>query len=106
METFSPTLVVNKQLIAISYTTNPPLEVVHPWVEEKDGQQVVYCMKKHTTLGAFLKRLANGEEGLWVRGRRISNGRTTSISFSKKERVKMSPELSRLLSELRSINKS
>lgn len=106
METFSPTLVVNKQLVAISYTTDPPQEVVHPWVGEKDGHQVVYCMKKHITLEAFLKRLSTGEAGLSVRGKRPSNRQTTSISFSQTERVKMSPELSRLLLELREINKS
>ena len=101
METFSPTFVVNKQLVAISYTTDPPVEVVHPWVGEKDGHQVVYCMKKHIALDAFLKRLATGELGLSVRSKRPSNRKTTSISFSQNERIKMSPELLKLLSELR-----
>jgi hypothetical protein len=100
MESFSPTLVVNKKLVAISYTTDPPREVIHPWVGESNGHQVVCCLKEHITLNEFLKRLASGEEGLRVRARRPSNGRNTTISFARKDRVNISPELTRLLLKL------
>ena len=101
METFSPTLVVNNKLIAISYTTDAPREVIHPWVGERDGHQVVYCMKKHITIDEFFKRLASGEDGLRVRGMRLSNGLNTTISFVRKDRVTVSPELTRILLALR-----
>jgi hypothetical protein len=92
-------LVRNRSLPDISYRTDPPEELVHPRIIDRDDGPYVYCQKVHVRLDVFLKRLASGETGLWVAGYR-ANGRQTTISFSKSDRVQISESLQAELAKL------
>lgn len=84
----------------ISYRTDPPEEVVHPRVMSSDTGYTVYLNKEHQPLEVCFRRLATGEAGLRVAAYR-NNGRQTTISFNKHERVTLSPRLLQILAELR-----
>lgn len=90
----------------IEYRTDAPEEVVCPRVSSRDGVPVVYIHKERDAehkgfipVTEFLRRLARNEPGLAATGYR-ANGRQTTISFSKVERVTLSPRLRAHLSSL------
>lgn len=99
-------LVVKSELPDISYRTEKREEVIYPRVSEQLGVCYVYCNKKTVTLENFLRRLANNEQGLWIAGYRKSSGKPvqSTITFSKKERVEISPRLQQVLSNISSGN--
>lgn len=85
----------------IQYRTNAPEETISPRVVERGGVPVVYIHKErdkqgHVPVSEFLDRLARQEPGLSTTGYR-ANGRQTTISFSKSDRVSLSDELQRFL---------
>ncbi len=91
--------VSNGMISAISYRTNSPEEIVHPRVTTREGVQVVYIHKERdqpnrgfVPVVQFFQRLAHRETGLMATGYR-ANGRQTTISFNKWERVGISPAL-------------
>lgn len=94
-------LIVNKTIPDISYRTNPPEETIHPRVIEREDGFYVYCQKVHVPLSAFILRLAAGESGMWVAGYRPSNGRQSTISFDRADRVSISPRLHSILAEVK-----
>ncbi|WP_374483447.1 DUF3883 domain-containing protein [Zoogloea sp.] len=94
-------LVKNDTLEDISYRTDYPEEVIHPRTVFKDGILCVYCQKEHVPLDDFIRRLAANESGLWVTGYR-ANGRQSTITFSKRERLIISSRLRKLLEEIQS----
>lgn len=93
--------VVAGSLPDIAYLTKDQPEVVHPWVGMHDGVYCVYFKHEeaHLPLEVFFRRLAKREPNLGVRARR-KNGKTTSITFNRHERVTLSPRLQQLLAEL------
>lgn len=92
-------LVKDGKLEDISYRTKSPEEFIHPRTIIKDGILCVYCQKKHIPLDEFIRRLAANKSDLRVAGYR-ANGKQSSITFSKRERVQISPRLSKLLKEI------
>ena len=95
------------QIADITYRTNAPEEFVHPRVTTRDETPMVYLHgerkrphKGFVPVAEFLDRLAHGDDGLAVTGYR-ANGRQTTISFNKLDRVELSPRLKAHLSELR-----
>lgn len=90
----------------IAYRTVAPEEIVSPRVTTRDGVPVVYmhgerdaAHKGFVPVADFLRRLARREPNLAVTGYR-ANGRQTTISFNKTERVTLSPRLQALLHSL------
>ena len=96
----------NDSLPDIEYRTDKLEEVVCPRVTTRDGIAVVYLHndrdapdKGFLPVADFLQRLARREPNLAVTGYR-ANGRQTTISFNKTERVSLSPRLQAYLSTL------
>lgn len=90
----------------IEYRTDAPEEVVCPRVTYRDGVAVVYVHKERAAahkgsipVAEFLQRLARREPGLAATGYR-GNGRQTTITFDKSDRVTLSPRLQAWLSSL------
>lgn len=90
----------------IRYLTVTPQETISPRVTYRDGYPMVYMHgerdaehKGFVPVGEFLKRLAQAEPNLAVTGYR-SNGRQTTISFNKSDRVTISPRLQAYLSSV------
>lgn len=90
----------------IEYHTEKLEEVVCPRVATHDGVAVVYLHNERDApdrgflpVADFLKRLARREPNLAVTGYR-ANGRQTTISFNKDDRVTLSPRLQAYLSTL------
>lgn len=96
-------LVVNSELVDLTYRTDPPEEFIHPRVRALEGGHFVYCNKERIPLAEFLSRLAIGEEGLRVAGYRNQTGKKvqSTISFSKWDRVHMTPALQNVLEKIR-----
>lgn len=98
--------IVNGCLPDIEYRTNVPEEIVCPRVTQRDGVPVVYlhnerdaAHKGFVPVVEFLCRLARREPNLACTGYR-ANGRQTTISFNKEDRVTLSPRLQVWLSTL------
>ena len=90
----------------IEYRTNAPDEIVCPRVTRRDGVPLVYlhnerdaAHKGFVPVAEFLRRLAKREPNLACTGYR-ANGRQTTISFNKNDRVTLSPRLQAWLSTL------
>ncbi|MBS7455711.1 hypothetical protein [Coralloluteibacterium stylophorae] len=90
----------------ITYRTDAPEEVVHPRVTRRDGVAMVYLHNERYTphggfvpVATFLQRLARREPNLAATAYR-ANGRQTTISFNKADRVTLSPRLQAWLSSL------
>lgn len=96
-------LVIDGELPDLTYRTDSPEEVISPRVVEEAGHYFTYCKKVQVPLADFLRRLAYGEEGLWVAGYRNSKGKKvqSTITFSKRDRVRMTPRLQQVLEEIR-----
>jgi hypothetical protein len=98
--------VVDGKVPGIEYQTDAPEEVIRPRVTTRDGVPVVYMHnerdaphKGFVPVSEFFARLARREPNLAVTGYR-ANGRQTTISFNKAERVTLSPRLQAWLSTL------
>lgn len=98
--------ICDSRLPDIEYCTDPPEEVVCPRVITRDGVAVVYLHnerdaphKGYLPVAEFLRRLARREPNLAVTGYR-ANGRQTTLSFNKADRVSLSPRLQAHLSTL------
>lgn len=98
--------IISDRLSDIEYRTNAPEEVVYPRVTRRDGVPVVYLHnerdaghKGFVPVTGFLRRLAKREPNLACTGYR-ANGRQTTISFNKRDRVALSPRLQAWLSTL------
>jgi len=94
----------------ISYRTEPPEEIIHPRIRYVGGIPYVYCriMGGRVSLENFLNRLARNEneDGLRVGAYRSKgNGDNSSITFSKSDRVTISPRLKTILEDLRNSQK-
>lgn len=90
----------------IEYRTDAPEELVCPRVTWRDGVAMVYVHKERDAdhkgfipVSEFLQRLARREAGLAATGYR-ANGRQTTITFDKSDRVTLSPRLQAWLSGL------
>jgi hypothetical protein len=90
----------------IVYRTIPPEEDVCPRITIKEGTACVYMHnerhaphKGFVPVAEFLHRLARGEPNLAVTGYR-ANGKQTTVSFNRSERVTLSPRLLAYLSTL------
>lgn len=101
-------IICDDRLPDIAYRTDVPEEVVHPRVTWCDGVPMVYLHnereevhKGFVPVAEFLRRLARREPNLAATGYRPSNGRQTTISFNKTDRVTLSPRLEAYLSSLR-----
>ena len=99
--------IVGNQLPAIEYRTDPPQEVVCPRVTRRDGVAMVYMHNQEDApdqgfvpVAQFLRRLAQREPNLAVTGYRPGNGKKTTLSFNKADRVTLSPRLQAYLSSL------
>lgn len=104
MLTRASDFVVSASIPGIAYRTNAPEEFVCPRVTTRDGVSCVYVHKERAapnkgfvSLHTFFRRLAKREPGLMVTGYRPSNGRQTTISFNKWERISISPQLQKFL---------
>lgn len=91
------------QLPDIEYRTVAPEEIVSPRITARGGMPVVHMHGERTDAHKgfvpvvdFLRRLAQCEPNLAVTGYR-ANGRQTTISFNKAERVTLSPRLQNFL---------
>lgn len=98
--------IVDGGLPDIEYRTNTPEETVCPRVTLRDGMPVVYlhnerdaAHKGFVPVVGFLRRLARREPNLACTGYR-ANGRQTTISFNKEDRVTLSRRLQTWLSML------
>ncbi len=98
--------VCDGRLPDIEYRTDAPEELVSPRVTHRDGVAVVYIHKERDAdhrgfvpVADFLQRLAEREPGLAATGYR-ANGRQTTISFNKADRVTLSSRLQAHLSSL------
>ena len=98
--------IVEGRLPDIEYRTDAPEEVICPRVTRRDGVPVVYlhnerdaAHKGFVPVAEFLRRLARREPNLACTGYR-ANGRQTTISFNKDDRVTLSPQLQAWLSTL------
>jgi len=96
--------IINDQMPDIAYRTNQPEEVVHPRVNWRDGVPMIYqhnlrfeSHKGHVPVVEFLEKLAQREPGLAATGYR-ANGKQTTISFNKSDRVTLSPRMQAYLS--------
>ncbi|MEN5118633.1 hypothetical protein ABE488_15050 [Luteimonas sp. TWI662] len=90
----------------IEYRTDAPEEVVCPRIVRRDGVPMLYLHnerdadhKGFVPVAEFLRRLARQEPNLACTGYR-ANGRQTTISFNKRDRVTLSPRLQAWLSTL------
>lgn len=99
--------IVGNQLPGIEYRTDAPEEVVCPRVTRRDGVAMVYMHNQREApdqgfvpVAEFLRRLARRESNLAVTGYRPSNGKQTTLSFNKADRVTLSPRLQAYLSSL------
>ncbi|MEY2170550.1 MULTISPECIES: hypothetical protein [unclassified Rhodanobacter] len=101
--------VVDGAIPDIAYrTVESPEEVVHPRVDVRDGLLIFYSHKErhephrgYVLVSKFLERLARGEAGLALTGNRPSNGRRTTITFDRVDRITISPRLEQFLAGLR-----
>ena len=98
--------IVNGCLPDIEYRTNTPEEIVCPRVTWRDGVPVVYlhnerdaAHKGFVPVAEFLRGLAKREPNLACTGYR-ANGRQTTISINKSDRVTLCPRLQAWLSTL------
>lgn len=98
--------IVDGRLPDIAYRTDAPEELVCPRVNTRDGVTVVYMHNERAAphkgfipVADFLARLARREPNLAVTGYR-ANGRQTTLSFNKSDRVTLSPRLQAWLSTL------
>lgn len=96
----------NGSLLDIEYRTEKLEEIVCPRVTTHHGVAVVYLHNERDApnkgflpVADFLQRLARREPNLAVTGYR-ANGRQTTISFNKTDRVTLSPRLQAYLSTL------
>ena len=92
------------QLIGISFVTTDRPETVHPRIIESENRLYVYGRTKGSKLGRielteFLLLLTRGAPGLAVGATRKSDGRQTSISFSKPASITYSTAFARLLQD-------
>ncbi len=97
--------VEGSRLLGVSYWTDKPREIVHPRVVRSDGVTAVYCHSHpnqkdgpYLPLDSFLRELVLRTPGLVAAGYR-ANGQPTTISFDKRNRVEISPELHSYLSK-------
>ena len=103
---YADDFISNSCLPDIEYRTEKLEELVCPRVTKHDGVAVVYLHNERDAPNKgflpvvdFLKRLARREPNLAVTGYR-ANGRQTTISFNKADRVTLSPRLQAYLSML------
>ena len=106
------TFVLAGRLPDIEYRTVAPEEIISPRVTTCDGLPVVYMHgerdaphKGFVPVADFLRRLARREPNLAVTGYR-ANGRQTTLSFNKADRVTLSPRLQAFLHSLTSAKDS
>ena len=92
-------LAKGKLLPDISYQTNPPEEIVHPRITYIDNVPHVYSKPNHIALDDFLRKLAANE--IPHVGAMRSNGKQTSITFSKRDKLVISARLEAILDTLR-----
>jgi len=99
------TFVQDGQLTGISFLTEQRPETVHPRVI-KEGVDGLYVYgrasrfkRRRIEIEEFLTLLACGAQGLAVGGTRKSDGRQTSISFSKKANILCGPGFEKLLGQ-------
>lgn len=98
--------IVGGRVPDIEYRTDAPEEIICPRVTFRDGVPMVYMHNERDAphkgflpVSEFLARLARREPNLAVTGYR-ANGRQTTISFNKADRVTLSPRLQAWLSTL------
>ena len=98
--------IVDGRLPDIEYRTDAPEEPVCPRVTHREGEPVVYLHNERNAdhkgfvpVVDFLRRLAKRDPNLACTGYR-ANGRQTTISFNKDDRVTLSPRLQAWLSTL------
>jgi hypothetical protein len=98
--------IVDGRLPDIEYRTGAPEEVVCPRITRRDGVPMLYLhnereadYKGFVPAAEFLRRLARQESNLACTGYR-ANGKQTTISFNKRDRVSLSPRLQAWLSTL------
>lgn len=91
-------------LRGVSYRTDKPQEIVHPRIVRRDGVTLIYLHNLrhlshggHVPVTVFLEELARGVPGLTATGYR-ANKKHTTLTFDKKDRVKLSPALQAYLS--------
>lgn len=94
-------LIVNRQIPEISYLTKERPEVVHPRITYIGDVPYVYCQKVAITLETFLRRYADGEQGLWLAGYRQSDSRQTTITFSQKNRLTLGVNFLKFIEAIR-----
>ena len=101
-------LIQSARLPDIEYRTVAPEEIIYPRVTTRDGVPVVYMHGERDAphmgfvpVADFLRRLAHREPNLAVTGYR-ANGKQTTISFNKSDRVAISPRLQAFLHSLAS----
>ena len=89
------------RLLGVSYWTDRPRELIHPRVVVNQGVAGVYCPVngKYLSLGNFLRELALGTPNLVVSAYR-NNKKPTTISFDKRHRVEISPDLHAYMSRV------
>jgi len=99
--------ILDDQLPDITYRTITPEELVHPRVIIHGHVPMVYLHnergrphKGFVPVDEFMRRLARQESDLVATGYR-ANGRQTSITFNKTDRVSLSPRLEAFLVDLR-----
>lgn len=98
--------IVDSRLPDIEYRTDAPEEVVCPRITRRDGVPMLYLHNERNAghkgfipAAEFLRRLARQEPNLVCIAYR-ANGRQTTISFNKRDRVSLSPRLHAWLSAL------
>jgi len=98
--------IVDGRLPDIEYRTDAPEEVVSPRITRRDGVPMLYLHNERDAdhegfvpAAEFLRRLARQEPNLACTGYR-ANGKQTTISFNKRDRVSLSPRLQAWLSTL------
>ncbi len=98
--------IVDGRLPEIEYRTDTPEEVVCPRITRRDGVPMLYLHnerdadhKGFVPVAEFLRRLARQEPNLACTAYR-ANGKQTTISFNKRDRVSLSPRLQAWLSAL------
>lgn len=101
---FPSNFIQDGRLPDIEYRTDAPEEIVVPRVTKRDGIDMVYLHNERDLahqgfipVSQFLLRLAKSEPNLAATGYR-ANGRQTTITFNKSDRVMLSPRLEKWLS--------
>ncbi len=85
----------------ISYLTESPEEIIHPRIMYENGIPCVrYCKKDLITIQDFLTILASNKNDFRVSAYR-SNGKGTTITFSKKNKITLSPRIKNIIEDLR-----